>query len=74
MRLLLDSIDTSAVGGLRDRALLGMMVYSFARVSAVVSMNVDDYYQQGKRWWLRLREKGGREHALPAHHKAGNGN
>ena len=70
VRLLLDSIDTSAVGGLRDRALLGMMVYSFARVSAVVSMNVDDYYQQGKRWWLRLREKGGREHALPAHHKA----
>ena len=69
VRLLLDSIDTSAVGGLRDRALLGVMVYSFARVSAVVSMNVDDYYQQGKRWWLRLREKGGKEHALPVHHK-----
>ena len=69
VRLLLDSIDTSTVGGLRDRALLGVMVYSFARVSAVVSMNVDDYYQQGKRWWLRLREKGGKEHALPVHHK-----
>ena len=69
VRLLLDSIDTSAVGGLRDRALLGVMVYSFARVSAVVSMNVDDYYQQGKRWWLRLREKGGKEHALPVHHR-----
>ena len=69
VRLLLDSIDTSAVGGLRDRALLGVMVYSFARVSAVVSMNVNDYYQQGKRWWLRLREKGGKEHALPVHHK-----
>ena len=69
VRLLLDSIDTSAVGGLRDRALLGVMLYSFARVSAVVNMNVDDYYQQGKRWWLRLREKGGKEHALPVHHK-----
>ena len=69
VRLLLDSIDTSAVGGLRDRALLGVMTYSFARVTAVVNMNIDDYYQQGKRWWLRLREKGGKEHALPVHHK-----
>ena len=70
VRLLLDSIDTAAVGGLRDRALMGVMIYSFARVSAVVNMDVDDYYQQGKRWWLRLREKGGKHHALPVHHKA----
>ena len=47
VRLLLDSIDTSAIGGLRDRALMGVMIYSFARVSAVVNMDVDDYYQQG---------------------------
>ena len=70
VRLLLDSIDTSAIGGLRDRALMGVMIYSFARVSTVVNMDVDDYYQQGKRWWLRLREKGGKHHALPVHHKA----
>ena len=56
-RLLLDTIDTSTLRGLRDRALLGVMVYSFARVSAVVGMRVEDYYQQGKRWWLRLQEK-----------------
>ena len=70
VRLLLDSIDTSAISGLRDRALMGVMIYSFARVSAVVNMDVDDYYQQGKHWWLRLREKGGKHHALPVHHKA----
>ena len=69
-RLLLDSIDTSTLSGLRDRALLGVMVYSFARVSAVVNMRVEDYYQQGKRWWLRLQEKGGKHHAVPVHHKA----
>ena len=69
VRSLLDSIDTSTVSGLRDRALLGVMIYGFARVSAVVNMNVDDYYQRGKRWWLQLREKGGREHTLPVHHK-----
>ena len=68
-RRLLEAIDTTTLAGLRDRALLSVMLYSFARVSAVVNMNVDDYYQQGKRWWLRLREKGGKEHALPVHHK-----
>ena len=69
-RALLDSIDISTPAGLRDRALLGVMVYSFARVSAVVGMDAGDYYQQGKRWWLRLAEKGGKAHAVPAHHKA----
>ena len=41
------------------------MVYSFARVSAVVGRRVEDSYQQGKRWWLRLQEKGGKHHAVP---------
>ena len=69
-RLLLDTSDTSTLRGLRDRTLLGVMVYSFARVSAVVGMRVEDYDQQGKRWWLRLQEKGGKHHAVPVHHKA----
>ena len=69
-RLVLDSIDTGTLVGLRDRALIGVMVYSFARVGAVVSMDVRDYYQQGKRWWLRLHEKGGKRHEVPAHHNA----
>ena len=37
-RKLLDSIDTARVIGLRDRAVIGLMVYSFARVSAVIGM------------------------------------
>ncbi len=57
-RELLDSIDTSRIPGLRDRAIIGVMVYSFARVGAVVGMKVEDYYQNGKRWRLRLHEKG----------------
>jgi site-specific recombinase XerD len=62
MRKLLESIDVSNVVGLRDRALIGLMVYSFARVSAVVHMRIRDYYQNGKRWWIRLHEKGGKFH------------
>jgi site-specific recombinase XerD len=54
--------------GLRDRALIAVMVFSFARVSAVLGMKVDDYYPNGKRWWLRLHEKGGKFHEVPAHH------
>lgn len=69
-RKLLDSIDTSSVVGLRDRALIGVMVYSFARVGAAVAMKVEDFYAEGKRWWLRLHEKGGKRHEVPAHHNA----
>lgn len=69
-RKLLDSIDTTHVVGLRDRALIGTMVYSFARVSAVVNMRVRDYYPLGKRYWIRLHEKGGKFHEVPAHHTA----
>ncbi|HKC65069.1 MAG TPA: tyrosine-type recombinase/integrase [Pyrinomonadaceae bacterium] len=71
-RKLLDSIDTSHVVGLRDRALIGTMVYSFARVSAVVNMKVRDYYLNGKRYWIHLHEKGGKFHEVPVHHTAEN--
>jgi integrase/recombinase XerD len=67
-RQLLDSINTETLVGKRDRALIATMVYSFARVSAVVNMNVADYYQNGRRCWLRLQEKGGKHHEVPAHH------
>jgi site-specific recombinase XerD len=69
-RQLLDSIDISTVIGLRDRALLAVMVFSFARVSATIGMNLDDYYVQGRRMWFRLHEKGGKHHEVPTHHKA----
>jgi site-specific recombinase XerD len=65
---LLDSIDVSTIVGLRDRALVALLVYTFARVSAALHMNVEDYYPQGKRWWVRLHEKGGKQHEMPAHH------
>lgn len=69
-RLLLSSIDTSHVVGLRDRALIGLLIYSFARVGAMMGMSVSDYYQNGKRWWIRLHEKGGKFHEVPVHHTA----
>lgn len=68
MRTLLDSIDTSKLIGLRDRALIALMGYTFARVGAVVQMKVEDYYIQKRRGWVRLHEKGGKVNELPCHH------
>ena len=67
-RTLLDSIDTSSLPGLRDRALIGLMVYTFARVGAAIGMNVEDVFVQGRRGWVRLHEKGGKQHEMPTHH------
>jgi site-specific recombinase XerD len=70
MRKLLDSIDTSTAIGLRDRALIALMFYSFGRVSAVIAMNVKDYFPRGKRYFVGLHEKGGKYHEVPVHHNA----
>uniref|UniRef100_UPI00048900F3 tyrosine-type recombinase/integrase n=1 Tax=Paraburkholderia ferrariae TaxID=386056 RepID=UPI00048900F3 len=67
-RQLLDSIDVSTPIGLRDRALIALMVFSFARVGAALAMRVEDVYVQNRRLWVRLREKGGKAHAMPCHH------
>ena len=69
-RELLESIRTDGAVGLRDRALIGVMVFSFARVSAAVGMRVRDYRTQGRRAFFRLAEKGGRFNEVPAHHTA----
>jgi len=67
-RALLDSIDAASLPGLRDRALIGLMVYTFARVGAALAMRVEDYFVQGRRGWVRLHEKGGKEHEMPTHY------
>ncbi|QYE33575.1 tyrosine-type recombinase/integrase (plasmid) [Polymorphobacter sp. PAMC 29334] len=67
-RQLLDAIDVATPAGLRDRALIGLMVYSFARIGAALSMRVEDVYVQNRRLWVRLHEKGGKRHDMPCHH------
>jgi site-specific recombinase XerD len=67
-RALIDSIDVTTHAGLRDRALIALMVYSFARIGAALGMKVEDVFTQNRRQWVRLREKGGKPHAMPCHH------
>ena len=67
-RQLLDAIDTSTPAGLRDRALISLMVYSLARVGAALGMTVEDAFSKNRRLWVRLLEKGGKRHEMPCHH------
>lgn len=67
-RKLLASIPANTIAGKRDRALIGLMTYSFARIGAALSMEVRDVFVQNRRLWVRLHEKGGKLHEMPCHH------
>jgi site-specific recombinase XerD len=67
-RALIDSIEITTPVGLRDRALIGLMVFSFARIGAALGMKVEDVFTQNRRLWVRLQEKGGKAHTMPCHH------
>jgi site-specific recombinase XerD len=59
---------SSALVDQRDRAILAVMLYDLVRVGAVVRMRVRDFWDQTETAWLILREKGGKQRRLPAHH------
>jgi site-specific recombinase XerD len=66
---LLEAIDPTTLIGKRDRAMIGAMAYSFARIGAVTALKVEHVFHQKRRLWLRLREKGGKAKDIPCHHK-----
>ena len=68
-KALLDNIDIATEAGLRDRALIGLMIYSFARIGAALAMRIEDVFVQNRRLWVRLHEKGGKRHDMPCHHQ-----
>jgi site-specific recombinase XerC len=68
-RTLFDSIQTDTVRDLRDRALIGTLTYSFARIGAVPKMKVEDVRPQGAGWEILLHEKGGKEQIMACHHQ-----
>jgi len=71
MHDLLAAIDTTSLLGLRDRALIGLMGYTFARVGAATGMKVQNFYVQKRRGWVRLHERRGKVTELPCHHNLG---
>ena len=67
-RHLLASIDTSDVVGLRDRALIATLIYTAARVGAVSKLTRDGFFSDGRQFFFRLDEKGGKQRTIPARH------
>ncbi len=67
-RILLSSIPDNTVAGQRDRALISLMIYSFARIGAALALDVGDLFREQHRLNVRLTEKGGKIHRMPCHH------
>jgi len=67
-RALLEAVDVTTQIGLRARALIALMAFSFTPVGAALAMKVEDMFVQNRRLRMRLREKGGKAHAIPCHH------
>ena len=68
-RTLMESIPDSDLIGVRDRALIGLMLYTFVRVGAALAMKRSDVFFSQHRMWVRLFEKGGKVHEMPCHHE-----
>jgi site-specific recombinase XerD len=67
-RTLLASVNTTHVVGLRDRALLAILVYTSARAGAVAKLRRGSFYQAGAQWMLHFAEKGGKSREIPVRH------
>jgi site-specific recombinase XerD len=67
-RRLLSSINCTHVVGLRDRAVIGTLIYTAARVGAVAGLRRDDFYDAGEQFCLRFTDKGGKHREIPVRH------
>jgi len=68
VRRLLASLDTSTVVGLRDRAIVAILVYTAARAGAVATLKRGSLYHAGEQWMLHFDEKGGKSREIPVRH------
>ena len=67
-RLLLRSIDVTNVVGLRDRAIISILIYTAARAGAVAGLRCCDFYDLGDQYCFRFHEKGGKSREIPVRH------
>lgn len=67
-RQLIRSIDITTVVGLRDRAIIAILIYTAARVGAIAKLNRGDFYDTGEQYCFRFAEKGGKSREIPVRH------
>ena len=70
IKALFETINSGSLVHARDKALFSVLLYTWARVSALAALKVEDYYQRKGDHWLRLQEKRGKIHEVPVHSKA----
>src|SRR5258708_6804132 len=67
-RTLLSSMDTETVVGLRDRAIVAILIYTASRAGAVAKLKRKSFYHAGEQWMLHFDEKGGKSREIPVRH------
>lgn len=67
-RMLLKSIDTTDIVGLRDKCIIAILIYTAARVGAVAKLKRKDFYDAGEQHCLRFHDKGGKSREIPVRH------
>ena len=67
-RRLLASVSRATPAGLRDRALIGMLIYTAARAGAVAKLRARHLTHDGTQWVVRFEEKGGKSREVPVRH------
>ena len=67
-RTLLHSIETGNVVGLRDRAIVALLIYTAARAGAIAALKRGSLYHSGDQWMLHFDEKGGKSREIPVRH------
>jgi site-specific recombinase XerD len=65
VRQLLGSIDSADVVTCRDRALIATLLYTAARIGAVVRLRGRDIIRDEATWSIRFHEKGGKQREIP---------
>ena len=70
VQALLAVIDPTRMVGLRDRALIGLMFFTFARIGAALAVRCCDLKRRSNSTWIALNEKGGKIHEMPLHPQA----
>jgi integrase len=70
IKAFMGSIKPDSLISIRDKALFSVLIYTWARVSAVVALRIEDYYERKGTRWLRLAEKRGKIHEVPVHSRA----
>ena len=67
-RSVLSAIDTTKRIGIRDRAIIGILMWTGVRAGSIARLRRGDFYEAGEQWMLRFDEKRRRSREIPVRH------